>query len=103
MEKEQKPTQVQTYITGKDLRIMRIHSKLTTREMAAILNVKSRKTIENWEQQASAPDINQFFIYCCSAGFNPSLVIQEVIRRNEEDATQQKYFNMEACLLRKIQ
>lgn len=98
MAREMKSLAVESYITGKDLRIMRIHAKYTTGYMADLLSIKSRKTIENWEQGASVPGINQFFAYCFATGFRPHAVIREVLKRNQEDATQARYFDMESCL-----
>jgi len=90
---------VDTVITGQDLRMMRIHAKLNTADMAAALAVKSRKTIENWEQQNSEPGIATFIKYCMTAGFDPARVIVEVKKRNQLDPTQSRYFDLDACLL----
>ena len=38
------------YITGSDLRKMRLEAGLTTVQMAKLAQVKTRKTYENWEK-----------------------------------------------------
>lgn len=91
------PLPVAVVITGRDLRLMRLRAEMTTSDMAEKLQIKSRKTIENWEQQNSEPQMNVFIRYCAHTGFNPCRVIQEIIKRNEADPSQKNFFNMDAC------
>lgn len=51
-------------IKGADIRRMRLNAGLTTREMAKIVGVKTRKTYENWERNTGCPNINQFIAIC---------------------------------------
>lgn len=95
--KSNNQTAVPRWITGRDLHVIRVHAKLGTPEMAKKLDLKSRKTISNWEQQNSQPNINVFIKLCAYAGFNPSLVIAEIIKRNSEDPTQKRFLNLRRC------
>ena len=49
----------QSQITGETLRKWRLNARYTLFEAAAIANVKSRKTIMNWESNRSYPSHNQ--------------------------------------------
>lgn len=92
------PKAVTRVITGRDLRLIRLFNKIPTLEMAEALNLKSRKTIENWEKQRSQPSINQLIVFCAVAGFNPSRVIAEIYQRNRHDRTQRHFINLRKCV-----
>jgi DNA-binding XRE family transcriptional regulator len=77
---------------------MRVHAKINTTEMADFMGLKSRKTIENWEQGNSEPEIGQFIYYCIFTGFNPYRVMLAIEKSNSNDGTQKKYFEIEGCL-----
>lgn len=86
------------HIRGNDLRKMRIHSGLTSQEMASALNIKSRKTIENWERDFCEPTIGGFVLYCLHAGFNPGLIVAEIQKRNSDDPVQGSDVDLTKCL-----
>ena len=68
-------------VTGTDMRIMRLKGNKTTAEMANIAGVKTRKTYENWEQNASQPNVNQFMALAVACGFDPGLLLASFVRR----------------------
>ncbi len=75
------------YITGSDLRKMRLEAGLTTVQMAKLAQVKTRKTYENWEKNVGSPSMNQFIAMCAGCQFNSSAIVQMAMERS--DATQQ--------------
>lgn len=56
-------------IKGHILRKMRTKANLTTRELAQVAGVKTRKTYENWEAGRSQPSVNQFMCVMIACGF----------------------------------
>lgn len=75
------------YITGADLRKMRLEAGLTTVQMAKLAEVKTRKTYENWEKNVGSPSMNQFISMCTGCNFNSSAIVKMAMERS--DATQQ--------------
>lgn len=78
------------YITGSDLRKMRLEAGLTTVQMAKLAEVKTRKTYENWEKNVGSPNMNQFIAMCTGCNFNSSAIVKMAMERN--DATE--HFNL---------
>ncbi len=75
------------YITGADLRKMRLEAGLTTVQMAKLAEVKTRKTYENWEKNVGSPSMNQFIAMCTGCNFNSSAIVKMAVER--ADASQQ--------------
>lgn len=71
------------YITGSDLRKMRLDAGLTTVKMAKLANVKTRKTYENWEKDVGSPSMNQFIAMCIGCNFNSSKFVKLAIERQD--------------------
>ena len=71
------------YITGSDLRKMRLDAGLTTVKMAKLANVKTRKTYENWEKNVGSPGMNQFIAMCIGCNFNASKFVKLAIERQD--------------------
>lgn len=82
------------YITGSDLRKMRLEAGLTTVQMAKLANVKTRKTYENWEKNVGSPSMNQFIAMCSGCNFNSSAIVKMATERN--DVTEQMNLNKAA-------
>lgn len=75
------------YISGEDIKRIRKSSGLTTAQISALANVKTRKTISNWENGVGEPSINQFLQICRGCGFDYYQIIVQVLNRsniNEE-------------------
>ena len=64
------------YISGADLRKMRLDAGLTTVKMAKLAKVKTRKTYENWEKNIGAPSMNQFIALCVGCNYNSSKFVK---------------------------
>lgn len=79
------------YITGSDLRKMRLEAGLTTVQMAKLAGVKTRKTYENWEKNVGSPSMNQFIAMCTGCNFNSSAIVKMAIERG--DVTEQMNLN----------
>lgn len=62
---------LQRVLVGADLRVLRAEAQLSTKQMAELAGLKSRKTFENWEKDVGAPNINQFIKLCLGCGFDP--------------------------------
>ncbi|WP_299072537.1 helix-turn-helix transcriptional regulator [uncultured Paraglaciecola sp.] len=73
------------YITGTDLRNMRLDAGLTTVMMATLANVKTRKTYENWEKNVGAPSMNQFIAMCVGCNYNSSKFVKLALDNNGSD------------------
>lgn len=71
------------YITGADLRKMRLEAGLTTVQMADLAEVKTRKTYENWEKNVGSPSMNQFISMCTGCNFNSSAIVKMAMERND--------------------
>jgi DNA-binding XRE family transcriptional regulator len=69
------------YISGADLRKMRLDARLTTVRMAKLASVKTRKTYENWEKDIGAPSMNQFIAMCVGCNYNSSKFVKLAIDR----------------------
>ncbi|MBE1299249.1 MAG: XRE family transcriptional regulator [Alteromonadaceae bacterium] len=78
-------------VTGTDLRVMRMHAKKTTMQMAEIAGVKTRKTYENWEKGSCTPNINQFIVMTMACGFDVVKVLRQVKQRETEDTVLDVY------------
>ncbi|MCC2616691.1 helix-turn-helix domain-containing protein [Aestuariibacter halophilus] len=74
------------YITGADLRKMRLEAGLTTVQMAKLANVKTRKTYENWEKNVGSPNMNQFIAMCAGCNFNSSAIVEMAVERGSTGA-----------------
>ena len=74
------------FISGADLRKMRLTAGMTTVQMAEFAGVKTRKTYENWEKDIGAPSMNQFLAMAIGCQFNAMrLVTMYLERRTLED------------------
>jgi DNA-binding XRE family transcriptional regulator len=71
------------YINGSDLRKMRLDAGLTTVKMAKLVNVKTRKTYENWEKNIGAPNMNQFIALCVGCNYNPAKFVKLAVERQD--------------------
>ena len=71
------------YITGSDLRKMRLDAGLTTVKMAKLANVKTRKTYENWEKNVGSPSMNQFIAMCVGCNVNSSKFVKLALERQD--------------------
>ncbi|MDP5032070.1 MAG: helix-turn-helix domain-containing protein [Paraglaciecola sp.] len=71
------------YITGSDLRKMRLDAGLTTVKMAKLANVKTRKTYENWEKNVGSPSMNQFIAMCVGCNVNSSKFVKLALDRQD--------------------
>ena len=71
------------YITGSDLRKMRLEAGLTTVQMAQLAEVKTRKTYENWEKNIGAPSMNQFIAMCVGCNYNSSKFVKLAVDRQD--------------------
>lgn len=60
---------MQFQIKGHQLRAMRLEAAMTTRQMADLAGVKTRKTYENWERGTGTPNINQFLAMAEGCGY----------------------------------
>ena len=69
------------YITGSDLRKMRLEAGLTTVQMAKLAEVKTRKTYENWEKNVGSPNMNQFIAMCAGCNVNSSAMVKMAVER----------------------
>ena len=69
------------YITGSDLRKMRLDAGLTTVKMAQLAEVKTRKTYENWEKDVGSPSMNQFIAMCIGCNVNSSKFVKLAVER----------------------
>lgn len=69
------------YITGSDLRKMRLEAGLTTVQMAKLAEVKTRKTYENWEKNVGSPNMNQFIAMCTGCNVNSSAMVKMAVDR----------------------
>ncbi|WP_018692537.1 helix-turn-helix transcriptional regulator [Algicola sagamiensis] len=69
-------------VRGDDLRRMRVRKRKTTKQMANYLGV-SRATYENWENDVSSPKVNQFIQICAYCSRDISILIQEIIGRDD--------------------
>lgn len=74
------------YISGADLRKMRLDAGLTTVKMAKLANVKTRKTYENWEKNVGAPSMNQFIAMCVGCNYNSSKFVKLAV--DNQDTTE---------------
>lgn len=71
------------FITGADLRTMRLKAGFTTVKMAKLARVKTRKTYENWEKDVGAPSMNQFLAMCIGCQFNSSILVKLLLERRD--------------------
>lgn len=72
-----------SYVSGSDLRKMRMLAGKTTKQMAELAGVKTRKTYENWEKDIGTPSFNQFVELVSSCGFKPPEIVKLFIDRKE--------------------
>lgn len=70
------------YMTGRDLRRMRLSAHRTTSDMAKIAGVKTRKTYENWEKNVGTPSINQFVAMCDGCNIDSSKFVGLMLQRS---------------------
>lgn len=86
-------------VTGTDLRSMRLKGRQTTVEMAELVGIKTRKTIENWETNKGQPSLNQFILLALKSGFEPGLLISEYLRRGSTSIADAdpNQINWDAC------
>ncbi|WP_026375527.1 helix-turn-helix domain-containing protein [Aestuariibacter salexigens] len=70
------------YISGADLRDMRLEAGLTTVKMARLAGVKTRKTYENWEKNIGSPSMNQFIAMCMGCNVDSARFVDMAIKRN---------------------
>ncbi len=73
-------------LTGTDLRKARLYAGKTTKDMAQLAGVKTRKTYENWEKQISTPNVNQFLNMLIGCGLDPVKVVNMICDRDNVDA-----------------
>jgi transcriptional regulator with XRE-family HTH domain len=71
------------YISGADLRKMRLDAGLTTVKMAKLAKVKTRKTYENWEKNIGSPSMNQFIAMCVGCNYNSSKFVKLAVERQD--------------------
>jgi transcriptional regulator with XRE-family HTH domain len=71
------------YISGADLRKMRLDARLTTVKMAKLAKVKTRKTYENWEKNIGSPSMNQFIAMCVGCNYNSSKFVKLAVERQD--------------------
>lgn len=71
------------FISGADLRKMRLTAGMTTVQMAEFAGVKTRKTYENWEKNVGAPSMNQYLSMSTACGFKPADLIKMYVDRND--------------------
>lgn len=71
------------YITGADLRKMRLTAGFTTVKMAELASVKTRKTYENWEKNVGSPSMNQFIAMCNGCNVDSSVFVNMATKRND--------------------
>ncbi|TDF36676.1 XRE family transcriptional regulator [Alteromonadaceae bacterium M269] len=69
------------YMTGRDLRRMRLNAHRTTSDMARIAGVKTRKTYENWEKNVGTPSINQFVAMCDGCNIDSAKFVGLMLQR----------------------
>lgn len=69
------------FITGHDLKRMRIKTGKTTEQVKDIVGIKSRKTIENWEAGRSEPSHNQFIQLSIAYGYDTAKLIDLFMNR----------------------
>lgn len=69
------------FISGTDLRRMRLKAGKTTVQMAEFAGVKTRKTYENWEKNVGSPSMNQFIAMAQACGFQPAGLIKMYVER----------------------
>ncbi|UAA38194.1 helix-turn-helix transcriptional regulator [Paraneptunicella aestuarii] len=72
-----------SYVSGSDLRKIRMLAGKTTKQMAELAGVKTRKTYENWEKDIGTPSFNQFVSLIDSCGFKPADIVKIFIDRKE--------------------
>lgn len=94
------PCKVNKLITGRDLRKIRLSARLPTTILAKEIGLKSRKTINNWEEGRSEPNINQFITFCTTAGLSPGHVIAAIQSRNSQDPSQKRDFIIGKCVVK---
>lgn len=58
----------------------------TTKQMAELAGVKTRKTYENWEKDIGTPSLNQFVELVKSCGFKPADIVKLFIDRKEQES-----------------
>lgn len=73
------------FITGRDLRQMRLQAKKTTSAMANAAGVSTRKTYENWEQNIGQPKMNQFITLSIFCGQKPDVLIRKAVQRTDSE------------------
>ncbi len=79
------------FITGADLRKLRLTAGKTTTEMARFAGVKTRKTYENWEKQMSSPSFNQVVLLIQGCGFEAAKVVGDLVSREDDNRTLDSY------------
>ena len=72
-----------SYVSGSDLRKIRMLAGKTTKQMAELAGVKTRKTYENWEKDIGTPSFNQFVELVKSCGFKPAEIVKIFVDRKE--------------------
>ncbi len=72
-----------SYVSGSDLRKIRMLAGKTTKQMAELAGVKTRKTYENWEKDIGTPSFNQFVELVHKCGFKPADIIKLFVDRKE--------------------
>lgn len=85
-----------SYVSGADLRKIRMLAGKTTKQMAELAGVKTRKTYENWEKDIGSPSHNQFVELVKSCGFKPADIVKLFIDRKD----QQKNSDVASALLK---
>ena len=69
-------------VTGRDLKLMRLHAGKSPEEMTTLLGHKSAITYNKWESDESGPDLNQWLHIVMYLGFNPSTLIDAALERD---------------------
>lgn len=68
------------FMTGEDLRNMRLKAEFSTRKVAESIGV-TRKTVENWEMNIGQPKLNQFLKLCILYQFNSAQLVANLLSR----------------------
>jgi len=72
------------YITGRDLRRMRLKANFSSRKVADALGV-TRKTVENWEADIGQPKLNQFLKLCLIYQLNSAKLVDQLVQRHDPE------------------
>lgn len=76
---------LESFFLGSDLQYMRRVFGASAEEVAAMLGLRARKTIENWEREGPKADIDQFICLCVHMEYNPEKLLDFLIHRKSKD------------------